>query len=394
MEKQKRGTLLEILGVSTRLGFTSFGGPIAHLGYFHDEYVKRRKWLDEKAYADLVALSQFIPGPASSQVGIGIGVMRGGLAGGIVSFLGFTLPSVIALVLFAFLLQGFDIGNAGWINGLKIVAVAVVAHAILGMGQKLAPDRERATIAIGTLILVLLWQTVYSQVALILLAAVIGLWLYRGTEKKDVEDMPIPLTYRFASICLGLFFGLLILLPILRQIFSFQWLVLFDSFYRAGALVFGGGHVVLPLLEREVVPAGLVGEEAFLAGYGAAQAVPGPLFTFASYLGAISDGWMGAMVATAGIFLPAFLLILGTLPFWNVLRQNRRIQGALYGVNAAVVGILAAALYHPIFTTSIQSSVDFALAIGLFGLLVFWKLPAWMIVIIGAAGGTMIQLMF
>ncbi len=291
-------------------------------------------------------------------------------------------------------MQGFDIGNAGWINGLKIVAVAVVAHAILGMGQKLAPDRERATIAIGTLILVLLWQTVYSQVALILLAAVIGLWLYRGTEKKDVEDMPIPLTYRFASICLGLFFGLLILLPILRQIFSFQWLVLFDSFYRAGALVFGGGHVVLPLLEREVVPAGLVGEEAFLAGYGAAQAVPGPLFTFASYLGAISDGWMGAMVATAGIFLPAFLLILGTLPFWNVLRQNRRIQGALYGVNAAVVGILAAALYHPIFTTAIQSSVDFALAIGLFGLLVFWKLPAWMIVIIGAAGGTMIQLMF
>ncbi|MFC5713647.1 chromate efflux transporter [Thalassorhabdus alkalitolerans] len=394
MEKQKRGTLLEILGVSTRLGFTSFGGPIAHLGYFHDEYVKRRKWFDEKAYADLVALSQFIPGPASSQVGIGIGVMRGGLAGGIVSFLGFTLPSVIALVLFAFLLQGFDIGNAGWINGLKIVAVAVVAHAILGMGQKLAPDRERATIAIGTLILVLLWQTVYSQVALILLAAVIGLWLYRGTEKKYVEDMPIPLTYRFASICLGLFFGLLILLPILRQIFSFQWLVLFDSFYRAGALVFGGGHVVLPLLEREVVPAGLVGEEAFLAGYGAAQAVPGPLFTFASYLGAISDGWMGAMVATAGIFLPAFLLILGTLPFWNVLRQNRRIQGALYGVNAAVVGILAAALYHPIFTTAIQSSVDFALAIGLFGLLVFWKLPAWMIVIIGAAGGTMIQLMF
>ncbi|WP_096440104.1 chromate transporter [Alteribacter populi] len=384
--------LLEILAVSTRLGFTSFGGPIAHLGYFHNEYVNRRKWLDDKAYADLVALSQFIPGPASSQVGIGIGLMRGGLLGAIVSFIGFTLPSVLALMIFAFFLQGFDVSPAGWIHGLKIVAVAVVAHAILGMGQKLAPDRTRATIAIVTLILLLLWQTVYSQVVLILLAGVVGLFIYKGKKQDETTDMNISLSYRFASICLVLFFSLLALLPLARQLFSIEWLALFDSFYRAGALVFGGGHVVLPLLEREVVPTGLVGAEDFLAGYGAAQAVPGPLFTFASYLGTIANGWVGGVIATVAIFLPAFLLILGTLPFWNVMRKNSKIQGALFGVNAAVVGILAAAFYNPIFTSAIDTSVDFALAIGLFGLLVFWKVPAWMVVIIGAMGGTLIYL--
>ncbi|MBM7097451.1 chromate efflux transporter [Bacillus sp. H-16] len=383
-------TLLEILLVSTRLGFTSFGGPIAHLGYFHNEYVKRRNWLGDKAYADLVALAQFIPGPASSQVGIGIGLMRGGLMGAILSFIGFTFPSVLALMIFATLMQSFDISQAGWIHGLKLVAVAVVAHAILGMGQKLAPDRTRASIAIITLILLLVWQTVYSQVVLIVLAGVAGLIIYRGKKDEDPVDMGIRLSYRFASFCLVTFFSLLTVLPALRNVFTSDLLALFDSFYRAGALVFGGGHVVLPLLEREVVPAGIVGAEDFLAGYGATQAVPGPLFTFASYLGTIANGWTGGLVATIAIFLPAFLLILGTLPFWNVIRKNPTIQGALLGVNAAVVGILAAAFYNPIFTSAVTSSVDFALAAGLFGLLVFWKVPAWMVVLIGAAGGTII----
>ncbi|RNA68611.1 chromate efflux transporter [Alteribacter keqinensis] len=383
-------TLLEILLVSTRLGFTSFGGPVAHLGYFHNEYVKRRNWLDDKAYADLVALAQFIPGPASSQVGIGIGLMRGGLMGAILSFIGFTFPSVLALMIFATLMQSFDISQAGWIHGLKLVAVAVVAHAILGMGQKLAPDRTRASIAIITLILLLVWQTVYSQVILIVLAGLAGLIIYRGNKDENPVDLGIRLSYRFASICLVTFFSLLVALPALRNVFTSDLFALFDSFYRAGALVFGGGHVVLPLLEREVVPAGIVGAEDFLAGYGATQAVPGPLFTFASYLGTVANGWIGGLVATIAIFLPAFLLILGTLPFWNVIRKNPTIQGALLGVNAAVVGILAAAFYNPIFTNAVTSSVDFALAAGLFGLLVFWKVPAWMVVLIGAAGGTVI----
>lgn len=391
---QKRGlkALLEVLFVSTRLGFTSFGGPIAHLGYFHEEYVRRRKWMDERSYADLVALCQFLPGPASSQVGIGIGVMRAGLLGGILAFLGFTLPSVIVLVLFALLLQGFDVGNAGWIHGLKIVAVAVVAHAILGMASKLTPDAKRRSIALFAVIFTLMWQTALTQVLLIVMAALVGFWIYREHKIPEVSNIKVPISKAFAIICLVLFFGLLILLPFLREITSLHWVAVFDSFYRAGSLVFGGGHVVLPLIEREVVPTGWITEEAFLAGYGATQAVPGPLFTFAAYLGAVMNGWAGALVATVAIFLPAFLLILGTLPFWGSLRSNPKIQGALFGVNAAVVGILVAALYHPIWTSSILAPVDFALASVLFGMLVFWKLPPWTVVLAGAIGGTLIGL--
>ncbi|PYZ98932.1 ChrA protein [Alteribacter lacisalsi] len=386
--------VLEIFFVSLRLGLTSFGGPVAHLGYFHNEYVKRRKWLDDKAYADLVALSQFIPGPASSQVGIGIGLMRAGLPGAVASFIGFTLPSVAVLIGFAFMIQTYDLTDAGWIYGLKIVAVAVVAQAIMGMGKKLAPDRERASIAIVTLILVLLWQTVYSQVAFIVLAGVAGYFVYRHQKPEDTPDILTGLSYRFAAGCLGLFFTLLALLPLARQMFEAQWLALFDSFYRAGALVFGGGHVVLPLLEREVVPSGLVGADEFLAGYGATQAVPGPLFTFASYLGTVAGGISGGLIATAAIFLPAFLLILGTLPFWSRIRKHPVIQPAVLGVNAAVVGILAAALYNPIFTSAIDTAVDFAFAAGLFGLLVYWKMPAWLVVLIGIVGGAVISWLF
>lgn len=384
-------TLLEILMVSTRLGLTSFGGPIAHLGYFHEEYVRKRKWMDEKGYADLVALCQFLPGPASSQVGIGIGVMRGGVLGGIVSFIGFTLPSVIALIVFALILQGLNVTDLSWIHGLKLVAVAVVAHAILGMAEKLTPDLKRKTIALLALIGTLLWQTAFSQVGVILLAGLLGFLLYRDQKDNNETKYEFPISKKFAVICLSLFFTLLFLLPLLRDLTSNSWIAIFDSFYRSGSLVFGGGHVVLPLLEREFVPSGWISEEAFLAGYGAAQAVPGPLFTFAAYIGAVMNGWQGGLLATVAIFLPAFLLILGTLPFWNMLRQNAKIKGALMGVNAAVVGILISAFYQPIWTTTILKPIDFAFAAVLFSMLVYWKLPPWVIVVTGAIGGLLMS---
>ncbi|RXT07162.1 chromate transporter [Ammoniphilus sp. CFH 90114] len=392
-DKSRWKSLLEVLGVSTKLGFTSFGGPIAHLGYFHEEYIRRRKWMDERSYADLVALCQFLPGPASSQVGIGIGVMRAGLLGGIFAWIGFTLPSVIALILFAFLLQGFDIGNAGWIHGLKLVAVAIVAHAVLGMGQKLTPDRNRATMAILAATITLLWQSAVTQVLIIIVAGIIGLILYKDSKIPELPEIRVPIRRSVAVLSLVLFFVLLFGLPLVRSVASYEWLAVFDSFYRAGSLVFGGGHVVLPLLEREVVPTGWLNKEEFLAGYGATQAVPGPLFTFAAYLGAIMGGWFGAMIATIAIFLPAFLLVVGTLPFWDTLRRKPNIQGALVGVNAAVVGILLAALYDPIWTSTILAPVDFALASILFIMLTFWKTPPWVVVIAGAFGGIIIGLL-
>ena len=383
---------MEIFLISTRLGFTSFGGPVAHLGYFHTEYVRRKKWMDEKSYADLVALCQFLPGPASSQVGIGIGVMRGGIIGGIVAFLGFTFPSVVALILFALFLQAMDVTDLGWIQGLKLVAVAVVAHAILGMAKNLTPDVKRKTIALLALIGTLLWQTALSQVAVILIAAIVGYLLFKENKQEVKEKSSFPISKRFALICLSLFFGLLVLLPILREVTSSGWIAMFDSFYRAGSLVFGGGHVVLPLLEREFVPTGWISEEAFLAGYGAAQAVPGPLFTFAAYLGAVMNGWQGGLLATVAIFLPAFLLIFGTLPFWDIIRNNQKVTGAIMGVNAAVVGILISAFYFPIWTSTIISTIDFVIAVFLFSMLTFWKVPPWMVVLTGAVAGFVLTL--
>ncbi|MGP0579505.1 chromate transporter [Paenibacillus peoriae] len=388
--KGRLATLLEVLGVSTKLGLTSFGGPVAHLGYFHNEYIRRRKWMDEQSYADLVALCQFLPGPASSQVGIGIGVVRAGLLGGLLAWIGFTLPSLLLLVAFAFLLQGYDIASAGWIHGLKIVAVAIVAHAILGMGHKLTPDRDRATIAVIAAVITLSWHTAYSQILIIVAAGIVGLWLYRKKKAEITSNLQIAVSRTFAVCSLVLFCTLLGALPLVTSSEEVGWLTLFDSFYRSGSLVFGGGHVVLPLLEREVVPTGWVSQEDFLAGYGATQAVPGPLFTFAGYLGAIAGGVPGAVVATLAIFLPAFLLVVGALPFWNGLRNNPKIQGALVGINAAVVGILMAALYDPLWTTAILKPMDFALAIILFMMLVFWKLPPWVVVLAGAAGGMLL----
>lgn len=390
MEKTLGQKWLEIFLISTRLGLTSFGGPIAHLGYFHEEYVRRRKWLDEQSYADLVALCQFLPGPASSQVGIGVGIVRGGLVGGFISFLGFTLPSVIALVIFALALEGLDVSDAGWLQGLKIVAVAVVAHAIWGMAQKLTPDLQRRTIALLAMSGTLLWQTSLAQVLVILAAGGAGWLLYRSVQETDNTAVIETVSRKTGVFCLTLFFVLLAALPLLREWTGSSFVAMFDSFYRAGSLVFGGGHVVLPLLEREFVPTGWMSEETFLAGYGAAQAVPGPLFTFASYLGTVLSGWQGALVASAGIFLPAFLLIIGALPFWSLLRKNTHMKGVLTGVNAAVVGILLAAFYNPIWTSSITTSLDFILAAFLFTMLAFWKLPPWVIVVSGAAAGAVL----
>jgi chromate transporter len=387
---------LEILGVATRLGLTSFGGPVAHLGYFREEYVVRRRWLDEATYADLVALCQFLPGPASSQVGIAIGISRGGLLGGLAAWLGFTLPSAIALVLFAYGLRGLGAADAGWLHGLKVAAVAVVALAVWGMARSLAPDRARATIAIVCAFCALLWPTGMGQVAIIAGAALVGLWLLPASAATPATGKPVPVSRTLGIAALVVFFGLLSALPIARQIAGSQGLALFDSFFRVGSLVFGGGHVVLPLLQAEVVRPGWVTSEAFVAGYGAAQAVPGPLFTFAAYLGAVMgpppSGLAGAAIALVAIFLPSFFMIVGALPFWDTLRGRSSFQSALRGINAAVVGLLLAALYQPVWTSAIHGPADVGLALAAFGLLAFWKAPAWLVVVLAAAAGTLFAL--
>ncbi|WP_147805184.1 chromate efflux transporter [Alkalicoccus halolimnae] len=380
-------TWLEIFLVSLRLGLTSFGGPVAHLGYFKEEYVNRRKWLTEKQYVDLVALCQFLPGPASSQVGMGIGLARGGITGSLISFIGFTTPSILLLMAAAVGFQQQGLIDLGIIDGLKIVAVAIVAHALLGMGKNLAPDNQRASIAVLGFALVLLVPAVWIQVLVIVTAGLIGWWIYRNKELPKAESLPLTLSIKFSAVCLSLFGGLLAILPALRALTDSLHIQLADSFYRAGALVFGGGHVVLPLLEREVVPTGLISESDFLAGYGAAQAVPGPLFTFASYLGMVIDGAPGAITATVAIFTPAFLLLLGVLPLWLKIQQAPGMRAAAAGINAAVVGILAAALYSPVFTSAVGNGADLAFAAVLFMLLVYWKRPAWLIVILGIIGG-------
>ncbi|MDR9855777.1 chromate efflux transporter [Paenibacillus sp. VCA1] len=390
-EGRRKGTILEILGASTKLGLTSFGGPIAHLGYFRDEYVNRRKWLDEKSYADLVALCQFLPGPASSQVGISIGMMRGGLLGGIVSWIGFTLPSALALMLFAYLLHHVDVSSAGWLHGLMIAAVAVVAQAVWGMARSLAPDRTRGTIALLTAIITLLWPSAYSQLILIAAAGLFGRWFLTTSDIPEAPRLGISIRRRTGVAAWILFFGLLLGLPILRTGFTSGVLALFDTFFRVGSLVFGGGHVVLPMLQAEVVPAGWVTDAQFLAGYGAAQAVPGPLFTFSAYLGTVMNGWIGAGLALIAMFLPSFLLVTGALPFWDAIRRRPDFQSVFKGINAAVVGILLAALYNPVWTKAIYTPYDFCLAIAALGLLMLWKLPPWAVVLFCAAGGALIS---
>ena len=386
------GTWPEVLAVFLKLGLTSFGGPVAHLGYFHAEVVERRRWLDERAYGDLVALCQFLPGPASSQVGIGTGLLRAGVAGAFAAWVGFTLPSALAMVLFAYGLGTLEGAlGTGWLHGLKIAAVAVVAQAVWAMAQTLAPDRARATLAALAAVVVLLVPSAWGQVGAIAAGAVIGLAVLRGAGGAAGSALRVPIGRAFALVSLALFFALLVALPLLSAAIPSQALALFDSFYRSGSLVFGGGHVVLPLLQAEVVPPGWVTNDAFLAGYGAAQAVPGPLFTFAAYLGAVMgpqpNGWAGAALCLVAVFLPSFLLVFGALPFWAALRGEPRAQAALRGINAAVVGLLLAALYRPVWTSAIAAPIDFALAILAFLGLARWKLPPWLVVVLAAAAG-------
>jgi chromate transporter len=376
-----------IFAVFLRLGLTSFGGPIAHLGYYRAEFVERRRWLSEAAFADLVALCQLLPGPASSQVSFAVGLSRGGLAGGVAAWLGFTLPSALAMVLFA---QGAvaltgPLGG-GMLHGLQVVAVAVVAQAVWSMARSLSPDRPRATITVIATLIVIAAPTAVGQIAAIAAGGMAGLFACRGAPAA-AGRLAIPISRPLAAAALGLFVLLLLGLPVAAAVWSVPALAAAEAFYRAGALVFGGGHVVLPLLHASVVEPGLVSEGAFLSGYGAAQAVPGPLFTFAAYLGAIMGGWGTAALALVAIFLPGVLLVLGALPFWDQVSRGAPMQAALRGVNAAVVGVLLAALYAPVWSKGIGGPADFGLALVAFALLVVWKAPPWVAVVVSAAGG-------
>jgi len=388
--------VLEVFKAFLVLGLTSFGGPIAHIGYFREEFVVRRRWLEDRVYADLVALCQFTPGPASSKVGMGIGLAKAGLPGAIAAWVGFTAPSAIALLLFAYGVHAFaDTLEAGWLHGLKVVAVAVVAQAVWGMAKNLCPDAQRFTLAVVVAVIAMFWPTSVGQIAAIGLGAVVGCMFLGGKRDDAHVEMRISLGKGAGALCLVAFFALLLGLPAASAMYSHHGLALFDSFYRSGSLVFGGGHVVLPLLQSEVVPPGWVSDDAFLAGYGAAQAVPGPLFTFAAYLGAMMGpeptGWQGALLCTVAIFLPAFLLTIGVLPFWNDLRRIALVRSALVGVNAAVVGLLLAALYHPVWTSAIKGPADFVLGLAAFAALVFWKVPPWLVVILSAIAGWGLQ---
>lgn len=385
-----------IFWIFLRLGCTSFGGPIAHIGYLRTEFVERRKWLDDQAFADLVAICQFTPGPASSKVGIALGASRAGIPGAIAAWLGFTLPSALILIAFGYGLDlmGPETLHAGWLHGLKIAAVAVVTQAVWSMGRQLCPDRTRATFAILAALLVLCWHSPLSQIGVIVAGAIAGWRLLPSAALPSSGHLDFRVSRALGWSAWVLFFALLAILPVLAQLTGNHALALFDSFYRAGSLVFGGGHVVLPMLRAEVVPTGWVGDDAFLAGYGVAQAVPGPLFTFAAYLGTVAkgtpSGWTGGILTLVAIFLPAFFLALGPLPFWSAWREHPAIRASLAGVNAAVVGILLAALYDPIFTTSVGGPLDFALALAAFGLLFFWRLSPLWIVAFAAAGGELI----
>jgi chromate transporter len=391
-----RGSALEVLREFTVLGLTSFGGPIAHLGYFRERLVARRRWISEQGYADLVALAQFLPGPASSQVGFALGVHRAGILGGLAAFLAFTLPSAVLLVLVALgapLLDG-PIAE-GLITGLKVVAVAVVAHAVWGMARSLTPDARRAAIALAAALVVLLIGTGWATIAAIALGAVAGLLLCRAGVSALTGRLSIPISRTAGAVCLVVFAVLLLGLPVLAALVPSQPLAVADAFYRAGALVFGGGHVVLPLLETAVVEPGWVSQEQFLAGYGAAQAVPGPLFTFAAYLGTViapgAEGLLLAGIAIVAIFAPGLLLIAGVLPFWGALQGRPAVQALVRGANAAVVGVLAAALYDPVMTSALVDAPTVALAVLCTVLLIVARLPAWVIVIIGAGGGILLS---
>lgn len=381
-----------IFAIFLRLGCTSFGGPIAHLGYFRAEFVTRRRWLSEHAYADLVALCQFLPGPASSQVGMALGLFRGGYAGMLAAWAGFTLPSAAVLILFALGLSQY--GSAippGALHGLKVVAVSVVALAVWSMARTLCTGAPRITLMAVAACVALLARAALAQVGIIAVAGIAGMLLFKPAQAAAHEPLPIAVSRRAGALWLSLFVALLLGLPILARLLHNHTVAVVDAFYRAGSLVFGGGHVVLPLLQAQVVPPGWVSNGAFLAGYGAAQAVPGPLFTFSAFLGAsmqgFPSGWIGGALCLLAIFAPTFLLVAGAIPFWESLRRNRRTQAALAGINAAVVGLLLAALYQPVWTSAIRAAPDFGLAVVALVALAFWRIPPWLVVIAGGAAG-------
>jgi len=394
---QQTHSPLEVLRAFLKLGLSSFGGPIAHLGYFREEFVVRRRWLEEETYANLVGLCQFLPGPASSQVAFCLGLMRAGYRGALAAWIGFTLPSAIALVLFAYGAGalGGPIGS-GLLHGLKLVAVAIVAQAVWGMARTLCPDRERASIAVIAALIILFSTSSAAQIVAILLGGLLGLRFCAGTSAPSTGHLALPVSRRAGIAALTAFFVLLAGLPVLRGLGLSPGIALFEAFYRSGALVFGGGHVVLPLLREAFVPPGWVTDDAFLAGYGAAQAVPGPLFSFAAYLGTVvkvsPHGLAGAALGLTGIFLPGMLILLGTLPFWDSFRKRTVAQAVMRGVNAAVVGLLAAALYNPLWTSSVRTPGDFGLALAGFVLLSAWRAPPLLVVIMSALGGITLAL--
>lgn len=375
----------QVFVIFLRLGLTSFGGPVAHLGYFRAEFVERRRWLGEAAYADLVALCQFLPGPASSQVGLALGLMRAGYGGALAAWAGFTLPSALALIALALgIAHAGDAVPSGALHGLKVVAVAVVAQAVWGMARSLCPDAPRRALMLATAAGLIAWPGTVAQLLAIAVAALIGLLWLRPAADVPHEPLAVPVSRRAGAVWLTLFFALLIGLPLWLAVFPSQALAVVDAFYRAGALVFGGGHVVLPLLQASVVPTGWVTSDAFVAGYGAAQAVPGPLFTFAAFLGASMQsaptGWTGGLMALVAIFAPAFLLVAGALPFWESLRQRLGVRAALMGINAAVVGLLLAALWNPVITSGIRGVGDAVLTSAALVALMRWKWPPWVVV--------------
>lgn len=385
------GSVAEVLLVFGKLGLTSFGGPIAHLGYFRAELVERRRWVDEAGYADLVALCQLLPGPASSQVAMALGIERAGLAGGLAAWVGFTLPSALALALFALALGELGAG-ADRLHGLKVVAVPVVALAVHGMWQRLCPDPRRATIAVAAAAAALALPSALTQVGVIALGGALGWALLREPPAAEAPPAPASRVSLRAGLAAWALFALLLLgLPLLRAATAAPGVDVFERFYRVGALVFGGGHVVLPLLEGEVVDPGWTTRERFLAGYGAAQAVPGPLFSFAAYLGFVLDTtptrWAGAALALAAIFLPSLLLVVGALPLRARLRASVACQAALRGTNAAVVGLLVAAFYDPVWTVAVRSRADFALALAGLLALAAWRAPPWAVVAVTALAG-------
>lgn len=390
---------LEVLRVFLKLGLTSFGGPIAHLGYFREEFVVRRRWLDDAAYTDLVALCQFLPGPASSQVGFSIGLMRAGYAGGLAAWVGFTLPSAVALVSFAYGVAALSgpLG-IGLLHGLKLVAVAIVAQAVVGMARTLCPDLARASIAAAAALVIFFSTASIAQIAVIVAGGLIGLGLCRDDASVSASPLvrQIPVSRRAAIVSFAAFGLLLIALPAAQRLGAGPGVALFDAFYRSGALVFGGGHVVLPLLHDAFVTPGWVSDGTFLAGYAAAQAIPGPLFSFAAFLGAVVEpsphGLAGAALGLIAIFLPGMLILVGTLPFWNALRARTGARAAMRGINAAVVGLLAAALYNPVWTSSVKNAQDLSVALVAFALLSIWRTSALWVVMLGAAAGIAISL--